>query len=95
MPETQYECSREPRAVPQDRKLRRVCMSFHGLPGEVDPLIRLYQEYGFQLGEGQPRLEMVSRQLAIDPDRRRLQFRSAEEVGPDALYEMEATIEGW
>lgn len=75
-----------------EQGLQRVCVSFHGFPDEIDPLMALYRKHGF---EGQPRLEMVSHQLLVDPGPQRLQFRSAEEARLDALYEIDAAIHSW
>ena len=69
--------------------LTEVAMSFHGFPDEVRPLIDLYRRHGF---EGDPRREMLSRELSIEPGPGQLDFRSAEEVGPDAFYDMNAAV---
>ena len=72
--------------------LERLCISFHGFPDEVDPLVELYRQHGF---EGYPRLEMVSRYLTVDTEERCLAFRSAEEIGLEAVCEVEAEMRGW
>lgn len=73
-----------------EQGIKRVRVFFHGFPDEVDPLISLYQKNGFELGKGNPRREMLSRQLLVNPGPHHLQFRSAEEIGLDAFYESEA-----
>lgn len=78
-----------------ERGLTRVGMFFHGIRDEVDPLISLYREHGFQLARGQPRLEMLTRRLSIDPGPHDIRFRSAEEVGPAVLLGVEAAIQDW
>ncbi len=69
--------------------LTDVRMSFHGFPDEVRPLIDLYRKHGL---EGDPRREMLSRQLSIDSGLGQLDFRSAEEVGLDTFHEMNAAV---
>ena len=75
-----------------EQGLHRICMPFHGFPDEVGPLIDLYRRHGFQ---GHPRIEMTIRQLRIDPGPQRLRFRSAEEIGLDAVCEIEARMRDW
>ncbi len=70
-------------------------ISLHGFPDEVDPLLNLYQRQGFALCEGHPRLEMLSRQVRVNPGPRRLEFRSAEEIGLASFYEIDAMIRNW
>ena len=67
-------------------------MGFHGVPDEVEPLVSLYERLGFAC---HLRLEMVGRQLGIDPGPRRLEFRSADEIGEDSLLALEAELRGW
>lgn len=76
----------------EERGLRRVSVSFHGFPDEIEPLVGSYRGQGFR---GPLRLEMLSRELHIDPGPRPLQFRSAAEIGLDAAGEVEAKMRGW
>ena len=66
--------------------LMKVKMVYHGFPQEIGLLRALYGARGFA---GECLLEMLCRNLRIDPGPRALQFRSAAEI-PDAFYEAEA-----
>lgn len=76
----------------REQGLKQVSISLHGFPDEVDPLVDLYHAHGFK---GELRWEMVSHQLHLDPGPHQLEFRSAEEVGLDSFYEIDAKLRNW
>jgi len=74
------------------RGVRHISAFLHGPPDEVEALVSLYRGLGF---EGDPRLEMLTRRLRLPPGRHRLRFRSAQEVGLDTFYGIDAAVRNW
>jgi len=70
----------------EEQALKQVNVSLHGFPDEVDPLVDLYRAHGF---EGEPRWEMVTYRLRIDPGAHQLQFRTAGEAGLETFSQSE------
>jgi ribosomal protein S18 acetylase RimI-like enzyme len=70
-----------------EQGLSKVRVFYHGFPDQVDPLVDVCRRAGLK---GKIRVEMVSRELHIDPGPAELEFRSAEEMGLDEFYAAEA-----
>ena len=70
-----------------EQGLSKASVFYHGFPDQIDPLVDVCRGAGLK---GKIRLEMVSRELHIDPGPAQLQFRSAEEIGLDAFYAADA-----